>query len=445
MSAVKKSAASSRATPPRAGESRGLAAGDRNIHSASPRPDGASLDSSTPLADARSARNDGSRKRRKLVEEKSRDKKPQTVDTTTKRPLSPAASMEELMARKQSKFFVPRRGQILKGVVTEATSRLVLLDIGAKTEGLVIDKEFDEVRDFAKTLAVGDEINAYVLSPENDRGQILLSLRTAASDWMWQKIQQWQKVGDIIEVRGLDVNRGGLVARIDSLDLYGFIPASQLSPALSAKMDDLINRLIKVKIIEVDRQNNRLIFSERHVSQADEIAAQKLALEKVKPGDKFKGTVAGVTDFGAFVKVKIDKHDIEGLIHISELSWDKVPTAGDIVKQGQEVEVSVVDVNPENGKVGFSLKRLAGDPWQGIEDRYPPGQKLTGTIAKIASFGAIVQLEPGVSGLLHISKIPAAKEPAVGDKLEVVVEDLDRSRRRLSLGMAAEEIPAIYR
>lgn len=353
--------------------------------------------------------------------------------------------MEELMSRKESKFFVPRRGEILKGTVTEVTSRLVLLDIGAKTEGLVVDREFDESRDFAKTLSVGDEISAYVLSPENDRGQILLSLRTAAADWMWQKIRQWQKVGEIIEVRGLEVNRGGLVARIDSLDLYGFIPTSQLSAPLSSKLDDLVNRMLKVKIIEVDRQNNRLIFSERHVSQAGEIAAQKQALEKVKPGEKFKGVVAGVTDFGAFVKVNIDGHDIEGLIHISELSWDKVPSAGDLVKEGQEVEVSVIDVNPGAGKVGFSLKRLAGDPWQGIEERYPAGRKMEGTIAKIASFGAIVQLEPGVSGLLHISKIPAAKEPQVGDKLEVVIEDLDRARRRLSLGLAAEEIPVIYR
>ncbi len=381
----------------------------------------------------------------KSVKSKSTDKKVQSAELSIKKPLPPASSMEELMARKQSKFFVPRRGEILKGTVTEVTSRLVLLDIGAKTEGLVIDREFDEARDFAKTLSVGDEINAYVLSPENDRGQILLSLRTAAGDWMWQKIRQWQKTGEIIDVRGLEVNRGGLVARIDSLDLYGFIPTSQLSAPLSAKMDDLVNRLLKVKVIEVDRPNNRLIFSERHVSQAGEIEAQKLALEKVKIGDKFTGIVAGVTDFGAFVKVNIAGHDIEGLIHISELSWDKIPAAADIVKQGQEVEVSVIDVNPAAGKVGFSLKRLAGDPWQGIEERYPAGRKMEGTIAKIASFGAIVQLEPGVSGLLHISKIPAAKEPRVGDKLEVIVEDLDRDRRRLSLGLAAEDIPAIYR
>ena len=381
----------------------------------------------------------------KSVKSKSTDKKVQSVESSIKTPLSSASSMEELMARKQSKFFVPRRGEILKGTVTEVTGRLVLLDIGAKTEGLVIDREFDEARDFAKTLAVGDEINAYVLSPENDRGQILLSLRTAATDWMWQKIREWQRTGEVIDVRGLEVNRGGLVARIDSLDLYGFIPTSQLSGPLAAKMDDLVNRVLKVKVIEVDRPNNRLIFSERHVSQAGEIEAQKQVLEKVKPGDKLKGTVVGVTDFGAFVKVNIDGHDIEGLIHISELSWDKVPSAREIVTEGQKVEVSVIDVNPGAGKVGFSLKRLAGDPWQGIEERYPAGRKMEGTIVKIAAFGAIVQLEPGVSGLLHISKIPAAKEPQVGDKLEVVIEDLDRDRRRLSLGMAAEEIPAIYR
>lgn len=379
-------------------------------------------------------------RRQKLVPE------PKNMETKSPdKKVKPATSMEELMARKESKFFVPRRGQIIKATVSDITSRLVLLDIGAKTEGLVTDREFDEVRDFAKTLSVGDKINAYVLSPENDRGQILLSLRTAAGAWMWNKLAQWRKTGEVIEVRGLEVNRGGLVSRIDSLDLYGFIPSSQLSPALSAKMDNLVNRLIRVKIIEVDRQNNRLIFSERHVSQAGEIEAQKQALEKFKPGDKFKGTVSGVTDFGAFVKVKVDKHEIEGLIHISELSWDKVADAGEVAKEGQEVEVVVVDVNPDAGKVGFSLKRLGGDPWQGIEDRYPPGKKMEGTIVKVASFGAIVQLEPGVSGLLHISKIPAVKEPAAGDKLEVVIEDLDRGRRRLSLGMAVEEIPAIYR
>ena len=381
----------------------------------------------------------------KKVESKLPDKKVKPISSTTKTPLSPAASMEELMARKESKFFVPRRGEILKGTVTEVTSRLVLLDIGAKTEGLVVDREFDESRDFAKTLSVGDEINAYVLSPENDRGQILLSLRTAATDWMWQKISQWQRTGEVIEVRGLEVNRGGLVARIDSLDLYGFIPTSQLSGPLAAKLDDLVNRMLKVKVIEVDRQNNRLIFSERHVSQAGEIAAQKEVLEKVKPGEKYQGIVVGVTDFGAFVKINIAGHDIEGLIHISELSWDKVPSAQDIVKEGQEVEVAVVDVHPDSGKVGFSLKRLAGYPWQGIEERYPAGKKMEGTIVKIASFGAIVQLEPGVSGLLHISKISAGKEPSVGDKLEVVIEDLDRDRRRLSLGLATEEIPTIYR
>lgn len=381
----------------------------------------------------------------KIVESKSPDKKVKPSVTTTKKLQSPAASMEELMSRKESKFFVPRRGEILKGIVTEVTSRLVLLDIGAKTEGLVVDREFDESRDFAKTLSVGDEISAYVLSPENDRGQILLSLRTAATDWMWQKIREWQKTGEVIEVRGLEVNRGGLVARIDSLDLYGFIPTSQLSAPLASKLEDLVNRMLKVKVIEVDRQNNRLIFSERHVSQAGEIAAQKDALEKVKIGEKYQGKVVGVTDFGAFVKVNIEGHDIEGLIHISELSWDKVPSAADLVKEGQQVEVAVIDVNPAAGKVGFSLKRLAGDPWQGIEERYPAGRKMEGTIVKIASFGAIVQLEPGVSGLLHISKISAGKEPSVGDKLEVVIEDLDRDRRRLSLGLAAEEIPVIYR
>lgn len=379
------------------------------------------------------------------VEKKSPDKKVKPVSPTTKKPLPLAASMEELMARKESKFFVPRRGEIIRGTVTDVTNRIVLLDIGAKTEGMVMDRDYDEARDYIKTLSAGDEVSAYVLTPENDRGQILLSLRGAANEWKWKKVLEWQRTGEVIPVRGLEVNKGGLVARIDQLDLQGFIPASQLGGKLASTMDDLINRVLSARVIEVDRDNNRLIFSERSVSEAGEIEAQKEALKSVKPGQKIKGTIVGLADFGAFSRVKIGGHELEGLIHISELAWEKVDKASDVVSEGQEVEMVVVDVNPDAGKIGFSLKRLQTDPWEEIEERYPPGKKVTGKVVKVASFGIFAQLEPGVTGLLHISKVPTDKEPAVGDEIEVMVADLDASHRRLSLDLVLGEIPVMYR
>lgn len=381
------------------------------------------------------------------------DKKISTEMTSATRGKS-AQTMDELMGRKDSTLSVPKRGQMIHGTVTDVTGRNLLVDIGAKTEGMISEKDFDEARDFIKSLKVGDEVTAYVVSPENDRGQILLSLRNAAGEWQWKKLSEWMRTGEVIEVRGLEVNKGGVVARIDSMDIQGFIPTSQLSGHLAANLEDMVNRVFKAKIIEVDRKNNRLIFSERFVSEQGEISARKEALKGLKVGMKVKGKIVGLTDFGAFAKVKIGSprsaggagsQEIEGLIHVSELSWDKVDHASAAVSEGDDVDLLVIDVNPDAGKVGFSLKQLMPDPWSNMEERYPPGKKLQGVIMKVASFGAIVQLEPGVSGLLHISKIPTKHEPAVGDTIEVVVEDLDVEHRKLALGMAMGEIPVIYR
>lgn len=353
--------------------------------------------------------------------------------------------MDELMSQKGNEFNVPRRASLVKGIVTEVGGQVILVDIGAKTEGMITDKEFEQSRDFVKTLAVGDEVTAYVLSPENDRGQILLSFRSAAEEWKWRKFNEWMRTRETVQVRGLEINKGGIVARIDSMDIRGFIPTSQLSSALTSNLEDLVNKLLFVRVIEVNRPQNRLIFSEKYVSGAGEIAAREKILSKIKVGDKLKAVIAGLTDFGAFAKIKIDGQDIEGLIHISELSWEKIDNASLIVKEGDKVEVVVIDVSPAEGKVGFSLKRLGKDPWDNLEERYPAGKKIKGKVTKVASFGIFVQLEPGISGLLHISKVPTEKEPKVGDEIEVVVEDLDSNHHRLSLSMVLEEIPVMYR
>jgi small subunit ribosomal protein S1 len=395
----------------------------------------------------------------KKVVSKSSDTKVKFTETVKKvdlKPLDvvrgkPARTMNELMSRKQNKIAVPQRGAVIQGMVTEITSRMLTVDISAKTEGVVIEREFEEARDYIKTLSVGDEIRVYVYSPENDRGQILVSVRNAAQEWQWKKLEEWMKTGKVVDVRGLEINKGGLVARIDSMGFMGFVPTSQLSSKLATNLENLVNRVFPAKIIEVDRQSNRLIFSEKAVSEAGEIEAKKEILKKLKVGERIKGVVSGLTDFGAFVKIKVgpprgeagDK-EVEGLVHVSEIAWEKVDKPDKVLKQGQEVEVIITDVSPDSGRVGFSIRNALADPWDEVESKFPPGKKLTGTVAKIASFGAIVQLSPGVSGLLHISKIPTGKEPKVGDKIEVVIEDLDRGHRKLALGMF-EQTPVIYR
>ena len=348
------------------------------------------------------------------------------------------------MSRKQDKISVPKRGSIIIGTITEISGRMLTVDIGAKTEGIVIEREFEEARDYIKSLEIGSEIRVYVYSPENDRGQILLSVRSAAGDWQWKKLEEWMRTGKIVDVRGLEINKGGLVARIDSMGFMGFVPTSQLSSKLAVNLENLVNRVFPSKIIEVDRQSNRLIFSEKAVSEAGEIEAKKEILKKLKVGERIKGVVSGLTDFGAFIKIKVGDKEVEGLVHVSEIAWEKIDKPDKVLKQGQEVEVIITDVSPDSGRVGFSIRNALSDPWDEVETKFPPGKKLEGTVIKIASFGAIVQLSPGVSGLLHISKIPAGKEPKAGDKIEVVIEDLDRGHRKLALGMF-EETPMIYR
>ena len=380
----------------------------------------------------------------KKVVSKSPDAEIKSPVTAKKVDLKPAISMDELMSRKQDKISVPKRGAVIQGVVTEITSRMLTVDIRAKTEGIVIEREFEEARDYIKTLNVGDQVRVYVYSPENDRGQILVSVRNSAQEWQWKKLEEWMKTGKVVDVRGLEINKGGLVARIDSMGFMGFVPTSQLSSKLASNLENLVNRVFPSKIIEVDRQSNRLIFSEKAVSEAGEIEAKKEVLKKLNIGQRIKGAVSGLTDFGAFVKIKIEDKEVEGLVHVSEISWDKIDKPEKVLKLGQEVEVIITDISPDSGRVGFSIRNALADPWDEVETKFPPGMKLSGTVIKSAAFGAIIQLEPGVSGLLHISKIPAGKEPKAGDKIEVVIEDLDRAHRKLALGMF-EQTPVIYR
>ncbi|HKY73813.1 MAG TPA: S1 RNA-binding domain-containing protein, partial [Patescibacteria group bacterium] len=230
-----------------------------------------------------------------------KETKPKEIKaSTTKAP----TTMEELLASAGTELRVPKVGDVLEGVITEVTKKAVLVDIAGKTEGVVVDKEFDSASDYIRSLKQGDTISVYVTSTENDRGQILLSLRRAAMNQRWDQFSRAMQTGETVTVRGLELNKGGMIVGTDGI--RGFIPTSQFSKQYIGKLDTLLNHAIKTKVIEVDKEKNRLIFSERHVSEADLIAQKSAALSKIEVGSVYEGTVSGVMPFGVFVALGVE-------------------------------------------------------------------------------------------------------------------------------------------
>lgn len=371
-----------------------------------------------------------------------------TVGKTAKAP----TSMEELLASVSTELRVPKVGDVLEGIVTEVTKKAVLVDIAGKTEGIVTDKEFDAAMEYIQTLKQGDTISVYVTSTENDRGQILLSLRRAAMNQRWDQFSLALQTGETVVVRGLELNKGGMIVGVDGI--RGFIPTSQFSKQFIGKLDSLMNRPIKVKVIEVDKEKNRLIFSERHVSEADMIAQKSATLSHIAVGTVYDGKVSGVMPFGIFVSLSIplagekekgSEGKIEGLVHISEISWEKIEDLSRMFSVGDEVKVKVLTIDQATGKLNLSMKQLSSDPWSTVAEKYPDGTVISGIVSRIAPFGVFVTVEPGVDGLIHISKVPAGEEPKVGEKIQVSVEKLEPEARRMSLSIVLSEVPMGYK
>lgn len=358
-------------------------------------------------------------------------------------------NMEELLNSSGYSITVPKRGETIVGLVTSVTRKMVLVDIGAKTEGIVADREYDAARDFIQTLSSGDEIDVFIVNEETDKGQILLSLKRAMFDKLWNMLKDYMDNSQDVQVVGIETNRGGMIVRWQGL--RGFVPTSQFGSQWTGDIDQLIDKKFKVRPIEVDREKNRLIFSEKHVSEAELLERREQALDKVKVDDTYNGVVTGLMSFGAFVGVEVpvdkkgdDVGKVEGLVHISEISWEKVDKIEEYVKIGNKVQVKVLGVEEGTGKLNLSIKQLKDDPWSAME-KYKEGSKVKGVVSRVAPFGVFVHFEPGVDGLIHISKLPAGEQIKVGDKVDVFVENLDTEQRRMSLNMVLTEVPVGYK
>jgi ribosomal protein S1 len=352
--------------------------------------------------------------------------------------------MADLMAMTGSSVKGFSVGQKVKGTIASKNASSLILDIGGKSEGIVAEKAFQEAKEFIKGLNVGDEVTATVLIPETREGNVLLSLRQATMDSVWNKLEEANQSGKPVAVFGKGVNPSGVTVDVDGL--LGFIPGSQLGKEISANPDELIGKYFKAKIIETDRLANKIVLSEKMVSEAEDIQKAKDALAKIKEGEVYDGVVTTVAGFGCFVRIKIGETktlSIEGLVHISELSWGKVESASDIVKEKDNVKVKVIGV--KDGKLALSMKRAQKDPWGDASKKYPPEARVQGRVTKVSDFGVFVELEPGVEGLIHVTQIPPGKKLKEDDTVDCYVQDLDTKAKKLSLGLVLTSKPIGYK
>lgn len=374
------------------------------------------------------------------------------VAETAQKAVTTPKTMAELLAGQKSTLVVPQRGVTVTGIIAGITKKALIIDIGGKTEAVVTDKEYDMARDYIGNLEVGQQIEAQVVSEENTLGQVLLSLKQAALDSRWDYFADMMQKGEVLDAKGVDVNKGGLIVVVNGV--RGFVPSSQFGKALVGKFASLRGKNIKVKAIEVDREKNRLIFSERHVSEADEIAQKSQAIDSVKVSEIYEGVVSGVMPFGLFVTVEVPVQgegsdatlgQVEGLVHISEISWEKVSHPKDYHKVGDRIKVRVLGLDERTGKLNLSIKQLSDDPWVKVGERYEVGMSVTGTVSRIEPFGAFINVEPGVDGLIHSSKLDPQVSLKKGDKVTVNVESVDPEQRRMSLSLILTELPMGYK
>lgn len=337
-----------------------------------------------------------------------------------------------------------RRGDIIDGRVMRHDHDGLLVNIGHKSEGVVLSKEMRTLtEEDVSDLTVGEEVIAYVLNPEGHDGSAILSIDRARGEQGWRVLEKAMEVEETVTGKIVGSNRGGAV--VESEGVQGFIPLSQLVgkarelyvPGGEDPKEGFIGMDIEFKVIELNRRRNRAIFSERSALQAWKMSQKKRLVEELNEGDVAKGRVTGISSFGAFV----DLGGADGLIHISELSWEPVKSPEDIVTIGDEIDVHVLRVDRDNLKIALSLRRLGPEPWETIEDKYAVGQTVNGTVTKLANFGAFARIEGGIEGLIHISELSAQmiKHPrevvTEGDDLELRILRIEPERRRLGLSL----------
>jgi len=363
--------------------------------------------------------------------------------STSKDTTSPRAgiTMAELLAKSKAKVNQFTKGQRVEATILSKAPNLIVFDIGGKSEGLVKEKGYTDAKEYIETLKVGQKVLATVLVPETSEGTTILALKDAIRDISWVDLEKAKENGEAVPVLGKGVNVSGFV--VDVMGVEGFIPTSQMGKEALAEAQNLVGKYFKAKVMEVDKMNKKVVLSEKEISEAGDIALAKSALKNIKEGEIYDGVVTTIAPFGAFVKISVGKAKLEGLVHVSEISYKKVGLPSDVLKVGQEVKVKVLASHV--GKLALSMKQAIPDPWLKVEDKYKAEDKITGRVVRISDFGVFVELEPGVEGLIHITKIPPTQKIAIGDEVRCTIEEVNVKDKRIALGLVLTSIPLGYK
>jgi small subunit ribosomal protein S1 len=375
------------------------------------------------------------------------------------RPTGPEpTTMEELLAEQNSEIKSFKHGDVVEGTVVRIDKDEMLVDIGAKSEGVVSNRElFGRSTESQPALAIGDVVLVYVLQPESPEGHVVLSLRRAGLERKWRSMQEQFEAGVIIEAPVIDHNKGGLIV---DCGIRGFVPISQIvdfprrpqndqprdaAQEIAEKLQPFVGRKLRLKILEVNRKANRLILSEKVALYEERREKRDELFSSLQVGQKVTGSVRSIAPFGVF----IDLGGIDGLVHKSELSWNKVNNPEGGYRVGEEVEAEVIDINHERGRISLSIRRLQPDPWHSTVADFNVGDIIDGTVTKLVNFGAFVRVRDGLEGLIHISELSNQRVAHPGDvvhegqQLKLRIISLDSERHRLGLSLKqAEEAPA---
>jgi small subunit ribosomal protein S1 len=358
--------------------------------------------------------------------------------------------MAELLKEPAHSLKSVKRGDVVEGVIVRIDPEEILVDIGLKSEGVLSAKELPASGyGSLAELHIGDQVLVYVMHPETPEGHAIVSLRRARMERQWRIAQEQFERGELLEAKVIDHNKGGLI--VDLEGLRGFVPISQIlnlrredvadNSETGTKLQGMVGRTLQLKIIEINRNRNRLILSERLAAQEWRARRREELLSELQVGEVRKGIVSNLANFGAF----IDLGGADGLVHISQLAWSRVNHPNEVLHVGQEVEVQVLGVDKEKKKIALSIKRAEVDPWSTIAQRYTLGQVVKGVITKIAPFGAFARIEDGVEGLIHLSEVPQGMDPKValheGQEVPLRILRIDSERRRLGLSLRAAMEP----
>src|SRR5271156_4939372 len=340
----------------------------------------------------------------------------------------------ELVPDYDSTFPEINEGEVVHGTVVRVDKDEVLVDIGYKSEGVIPVSELSIRRAVnpADEVSLGDEIDALVLTKEDADGRLILSKKRARFELAWKSIERAAESGEPVNGRVIEVVKGGLIL---DLGVRGFLPASLVDIRRVQDLDEFLGQELRCKVIELNRSRNNVVLSRRAVLEEERKEQRQQILDRLQPGDVVEGQISNIVDFGAFV----DLDGIDGLIHISELSWSHVNHPSEILNIGDTVQVKVLDIDRDRQRISLGLKQTQEDPWQRIVNTYNIGDELEGKVTKVVTFGAFVEILDGVEGLVHISELAPhhVESPREivhpGDEIRVKILEIDSERRRLSL------------